>query len=139
MFGYETVTFTIPREQWVTSNSRLHHYAKAQRVKILRETGAIQARAQQISHYAQPVQLMIGIGYPTAVRSDPSNSEPTVKGLVDGMTDAGVFKDDDSKHVTALIFFRLEKKSAKSTHTVQITVIPENSRYYIPIRETDTK
>lgn len=139
MFGYETITFTIPREQWVTSNSRLHHYAKAQRVKILRETGAIQARAQQISHYAQPVQLMIGIGYPTAVRSDPSNSEPTVKGLIDGMTDAGVFKDDDSKHVTALIFYRLEKKSAKSTHTVRITVIPKDSRYYIPIRETDTK
>ena len=139
MYGYETIMFTIPREQWVTSNSRLHHYEKAKRVKILRETGAIQARAQKISHYAQPVQLMIGIGYPTAARSDPSNSEPTVKGLVDGMTDAGVFKDDDSEHVTVLSFYRFLEKSPKSTHTVCITVIPENSRYYIPIRETFAK
>ena len=35
----------------------------------------------------------------TRVRTDPANSYPTVKAVVDGFVDAGVLPDDDASHL----------------------------------------
>jgi hypothetical protein len=39
------------------------------------------------------------IGYPRNGKADPANAAPTVKALIDGMVDAGVWPDDDSTYV----------------------------------------
>ena len=38
-------------------------------------------------------------GYQNVLRADPANAQPTLKALVDGCTDAGIWVDDDSTHL----------------------------------------
>lgn len=52
-------------------------------------------------------------------RRDPLNMAPTVKALVDGLVDAGVWPDDDSRWVTVI-----EPQFRKGIDRVQIEITP---------------
>ena len=45
------------------------------------------------------VSVIATVHYRTAVRADPANAQPTLKALIDGCTDAGIWVDDDSTHL----------------------------------------
>lgn len=100
-----TLTFDIPATLWLSANDRHHWREKAKRTKALREMGYVKAKAERVPAYTI-ASLAVYVGYPTSRRSDPANSYPTVKGLVDGMTDAGVWPDDDSAHLPLITFGR---------------------------------
>lgn len=54
----------------------------------------------------RPCHMYIIICPPTKRRMDAPNWYPTVKALIDGLTDAGVFEDDNDKVITSYMFTR---------------------------------
>lgn len=116
----EELTFTIPNAYWFTSNDRLNHMAEHRKKRWLRSAGATSALAARIGPY-RVVHVAAFIGYPTNSIADPSNTVGTVlKALIDGCKDAGLFVDDDSKHLLGPDPRRETGKSPKGTHTVRL-------------------
>lgn len=96
--------------EMINSNDRLNKYVKAELTAHLRKLSAEVAKKT----YEHPERIMFSevnpchIGVivhpPTNRRMDAPNWYPTVKALIDGLTDAGVFEDDNNKVVTSMTF-----------------------------------
>ncbi|RTE47914.1 hypothetical protein [Actinobaculum sp. 352] len=119
-----SLTITVPDPMWITSNQRLHWAEKARRVRFLRDTATIRARVTKLDRPAEfPVRVIARIGYPTRRTADPANAEPTVKAIIDGLTDAGIWPDDNSNYVHGPDYRRSDRLAEKGTHTVTIDII----------------
>lgn len=116
------VSLDIPRAEWVTSNMRLHWRSKAARVKQLRARA--RSAGMAVVDVPTPCKITATIGYPTARRADPSNAEPTIKALIDGLVDAGVIPDDDHAHVPEVRYRRDPDKSSPGMYRVTLRLEP---------------
>ena len=88
----------LTRAQMLTANERVHHYRRAEITRALR------GHALQAAHYARTKKLnrahvTVTVAWPDRRRRDVLNLAPTVKALIDGMTDAGCWDDDDDTHL----------------------------------------
>lgn len=117
-----TMILTIPDEYWLTSNQRLHWAAKAKRTKFIRTLAHIGAGEAFEGRTWMQVHVGVFVGYPTRSKADPSNAAPAVKAALDGLTDAGVWPDDDSEHVVTVTYAREASKSGKGTHTLRLVL-----------------
>lgn len=116
-----TLTIDVPPNEWLSANDRRGHWAaKAKRTKALRARGAWAARQQRLA-VPTPVLVVADIGYPRNGKADPNNASPTVKAILDGLTDAGVWPDDDSEHVIGPLYRRGPKTGRQGWHTVTLT------------------
>jgi len=91
-----------PPAKPLNMNERLHWSQRARRTKAWRQAAATAAMAIKKSQRGQPPST-VSISLPVRslkVRRDPSNWAPTLKAAIDGLIDAGVFPDDDSRWVT---------------------------------------
>ncbi|MSS45314.1 hypothetical protein FYJ43_04480 [Cutibacterium sp. WCA-380-WT-3A] len=113
-------TVLVPAAVWMSANGRYHWADRARRTRVLRAMAAAQCRRHHI-HADGPVRVVAEISYRSG-RADPANAYPTVKALIDGMTDAGVWPDDDSQHVIGPDMRRATDPSPKGFHTVTIRV-----------------
>ena len=95
----QTLIVDIPSAWWLTSNGRYKWPDKARRTKHLRTIALLEARRQHLEPVTGMVSVIATVHYRTAVRADPANAQPTLKALVDGCTDAGIWVDDDSTHL----------------------------------------
>ena len=95
----QTLIVDIPSAWWMTSNGRYHWRARAERTRHLRTIALLEARRQHLEPVTGVVSVVATVHYRTAVRADPANAQPTLKALVDGCTDAGIWADDDSTHL----------------------------------------
>jgi hypothetical protein len=123
-----TLKFAIPNSSWLSSNQRLHWAAKAKRVAVLRELAMW--RGLEIGFkgtHRKQVRITAHIGYATNGRADPANSHPTVKALVDGLVDAGLFVDDSHEWVIGPDYRRDETKSPRGFHTVRLEIEEANN------------
>lgn len=106
-----SITFRAPAE-WITLNQRLHWADRARRVKSWRRAAELHAhkytrrpRVRRLAHepgaLASPsfVRVTFGVRDPGR-RRDPHNYMPTVKAIIDGLVDAGVWPDDTAEWVT---------------------------------------
>lgn len=114
------LTITIPAALWLSANQRLHWAPKAKRTKAIRQLGwhaAVGADlpTRDVDHVAA------FIGYPRNGKADPANAAPTVKALIDGMVDAGVWPDDDSTHVLGPTYLR-DPKTTDGTYSVRLVL-----------------
>lgn len=117
------LTIRVPANLWLTSNQRLHWSTRMRRIRMLRAYAASEARIHGLAgKRLGPCVVTAVIGYPTARRADPTNAEPTVKAIVDGFVDAGVWDDDDHNHLPLVAFARDPKKSPKDTHNVTLII-----------------
>lgn len=116
-----TLTFTIPREYWLTSNMRLHWAKKARRVKALRTMGFIEGRKSRLK-YDKPVHIVAWIGYASATKADPINASEAGKPLIDGLVQAGVFPDDSHEWIEGPDYRRDPIKAPRGTHTVRLEI-----------------
>ena len=77
-------------------------------------------------HLPRPVftrcVVVANIMYPRRGRADPANAYPVIKALVDGLTDAGYWVDDDSEHVAKLEILRSPGRVITGHHVV-LTII----------------
>jgi crossover junction endodeoxyribonuclease RusA len=115
-----TLAFTIPADLWLSANQRLHWAPKAKRTKALREMGLLTARAEKVRDLGT-THVAAFIGYPRNGTADPGNAAPTVKALIDGMVDAGVWPDDDSTHVLGPTYLR-DPKTGDGTYRVRLVL-----------------
>lgn len=113
------LTFTIPKSWWISANDRAHWAVKARATRHLRELAAVTAR--QVEPVGV-VHVAAFIGYLRNGKADPSNAAPTIKALLDGMTDAGVWPDDDSTHVIGPTYLRDPKSPTAGHYTVRLVL-----------------
>lgn len=110
----------VPEELWMSANDRFHWTQRSTRTKALRGLGCLAARAAGLRDLG-PTLVTAHIGYPRAGRADPANAYPTVKALIDGFVDAGVWSDDDHTHVIGPMFRRDKPSGAPGVHTIRFT------------------
>lgn len=93
----------IPREILLSANLSLNHRVKAIKARYLRELGYLigdESRQYLFSKYTVDVIVYS----PSKRRLDPPNLYPTVKHVIDGLTDANIWEDDDYTHMTKMSF-----------------------------------
>jgi len=84
----------------MSMNDRLHWAKNAEMTKLWQEAAfwvAKQNRLQPLTDF--PVEVTVTFTRKRDGRIDPHNFFPTVKHLIDGLTMAGLWPDDDSTHV----------------------------------------
>lgn len=118
------VTFTIPADMWLSANQRLHWAPKAKRTAYLRALGKHGAGLAWMPAF-DVTHVAAFIGYLRNGTADPANAAPTIKALVDGMTDAGVWPDDDSTHVIGPTYLRDPKSPTPGHYTVRLVLTPQ--------------
>ena len=119
-----TLTFTIPADLWLSANDRLYWAPKAKRTRALRQIGLLHAIGNcPVGHDVTHVAAFIG--YLRNGKADPANAAPTIKALIDGMTDAGVWEDDDSTHVIGPTYLRDPKSPTPGHYTVRLVLTPQ--------------
>lgn len=89
---------TIPRSSALTANQRPHWRTKATLTRDLRTRGRIAWRLADIAPMDR-AHLTVTLAWHDNRRRDAANWHPTVKALIDGMTDAGALPDDDNAHL----------------------------------------
>lgn len=116
------ISISIPDNEWLTANGRLHWSEKARRTKVLRTVrGWMAARSQGfILKPMEAASVVATIHYPANRRQDPANASPTVKALIDGCVDAGLLPDDDAEHLTRVSFERGEPTGRKGWYAVTL-------------------
>lgn len=99
--GEQILIIPVGKNSLLKSNGKQGDvYANARKADMIRRIGSACTRNLlhlNILHREELVDLLVMEHYPKRVsRADPPNLWPTVKHLIDGMTDAGLWPDDDS-------------------------------------------
>ena len=92
------MTVTVHATNLLTANQRLHHHRRAEITRILRGSAASNAVVQEVGRFDR-AHVVVTVTWPDRRRRDVLNIAPTVKALIDGMTDAGCWPDDDDAHL----------------------------------------
>ena len=116
----------IPKSHWHTSNDRGKWYIFAPRIKANRAAAKNAAIKGGLGTFSV-AHVTAHIGYPRNGRADPGNASPVVKALLDGLTDAGIWADDDSLHVIGPDYRREVGVTGKpGVHTVRLVLIEQS-------------
>ena len=97
---------TKHHKEMLNANDRPHWAQKAKITAYLRQIGRLKAQEGKSIRYSKerPCGLVVTIYAPSKRRMDPPNFYPTVKALVDGMTDAGLWTDDNHEVIQYMTF-----------------------------------
>lgn len=97
-------TLDIPRpDEWISANHREHHMVRAAKTKAWRQAAQAHARAARIPALTRATVLAEGCAA-TNHRRDVDRIALTVKACLDGLTDAGIWPDDNHEHVTQVTY-----------------------------------
>ena len=91
----------VPPGEWLTANGRYHWAERSRRTRALRTRAGYLARAAHLAHHGPDEQVHVTayVHGRTRGRMDPANAAPTVKAVIDGLTDTRVWVDDDHAHL----------------------------------------
>lgn len=119
-----TLTFTIPKSLWLTSNRQISNRGYRQRiVGDLQQIAATTAR--QAGRIDGQVAAHWTVSYPKGVRRDKgeaSNAQPTTKALLDGLVNAGLLEDDGPAWVVVETFRRGPNLTRPSDHEITLVL-----------------
>ena len=92
---------TIPAPaKWLNSNDRYTHWAVRHKLtRVWRNAAQVYARQARLPKGMGRVHLTVEVCRPRSNRADVGNFYPTVKAVVDGLTDYGCWVDDDDSHL----------------------------------------
>lgn len=127
--------FTIPEDLWISANHRPHWAVRAKKTRALREMGLDAAQWEGLPP-RDCDHVAAFIGYLRNGKADPANAAPTVKALIDGMTDAGVWEDDDSTHVLGPTYLRDPKSTTPGHYTVRLVLTSQTIPWLNDDQET---
>jgi crossover junction endodeoxyribonuclease RusA len=112
------VTFPAPAPP-LNLNSREHWAPRARKTKAWRTAACLAARAAKVGPQG-PAAVRVTIPFSRGARRDPHNFVPTVKAVIDGLVDAGLWPDDTPAFVTTVEPLLVIDPAA----TVVVTVVP---------------
>lgn len=96
--------------EMISANDRLDIHVKADLTAHLRKlsTEVAQETYEHIEMFSEnrTCYMSIIVNPPTRRKMDVPNWYPTVKALIDGLTDAGVFEDDNDNVIKLYVFAR---------------------------------
>jgi crossover junction endodeoxyribonuclease RusA len=92
------LSFVAP-DKLLNMNTQLHRYIRASQVKQWRTAAFYHARAAGIRALG-PSVIEWTIDFPSKRRRDPHNFFPTLKPIIDGFVDAGLWPDDTPQWVS---------------------------------------
>lgn len=104
------LSIEVPKNLLLKANgSRGDIHTNASKVRTLRYKAKIAARNRlnlgMIKPITTRIDLLCVVRLPRRVaRCDAPNLYPTIKPIIDGFTDAGLWEDDDYKHIRDTIF-----------------------------------
>lgn len=108
--------FSLPRNtklkslnMVINSNDRQHQTDKAKVTKRIRafayrHTSINKDKGRAAFSPSNPCEVTVIIYSPTKSKLDPPNLYPTVKAIIDGMTDASIWTDDNHRVIKKLSF-----------------------------------
>lgn len=99
----QTFLFPVPREIVLNANAVKHYRLKGLCAKALREMAMALGESTK-ERYFDKYSIDVYVYAPSKRRIDPGNLYPTIKPLIDGLTDANLWEDDDAEHLTRLSF-----------------------------------
>lgn len=119
-----TLDFIVPDSIWLQSNgTQPYRLVRADMVRQLKWLGLSAARAAGIPRLGKS-RIIATITPRTHGRFDPNNAHPTTKALVDGITEAGVWPDDNSEWVLGPDHRRGVGVAPKDVRLVHFKIIP---------------
>ncbi|MGT2958855.1 endodeoxyribonuclease RusA [Streptococcus bovimastitidis] len=99
---------TKQRKEMLSSNDRLHFRKSAPITKYLRRLAKLTANKainkNEPFSKNKPCSVSVTVFSPTNRRFDPPNTYPTLKAILDGFTDAGIWEDDNFEVIKSLSF-----------------------------------
>lgn len=115
---------TKRKKEMLNANDRMNWARKAEITAYLRQIGRLNVpKGKYVTHTKnRPCGLVVTIYAPTKRRMDPPNFYPTVKALVDGMTDAGLWTDDSHEVIKFMTFEYGGLSGLKDKYRVEIEV-----------------
>lgn len=116
----QTLTLWAPPDLRLTANRRLHWAARARMARTIRAQAAAAAR-RSLTPVHRPVLITVTITYPCHGRHDPANWSEWAKHAIDGITDAGIWPDDDASWVRSTAF-------QAAPHTTRDTIADSRGR-----------
>ena len=114
--------------QIINANDRMNWRVKGLIAQFLRQLGHDKSIDMDYSpdnplfSPENPCVVSILILAPTRRRFDAPNLYPTVKPLIDGMTDAGVWSDDNNHVIKSMTFATSEQLSGSHDYVISITI-----------------
>ena len=125
-----SVTFELKRKsgnkglkagnEMISANDRMHPIVKAGITKHLRELGKNNTPQNVTFSKEYPCNVIITIHPPTKRRMDAPNWYPTIKALIDGLTDGGLWTDDNNEVIQSLTF-KFGGLSGSDTYKIEIS------------------
>lgn len=95
---------TLDKRACLSSNGREHWRAAAAKTQALRTLAALTYRTDTATaDVERPITLRAAISIDSRRRFDPPNYWPTLKALIDGLTDAGHWADDNKDIISGLL------------------------------------
>ncbi|HEM5582631.1 hypothetical protein HO861_08430 [Streptococcus suis] len=115
---------TKRRKEMLNANDRMNWARKAKITAYLRQIGRLNVPKGKCTAYTKkrPCGLVVTIFAPTKRRMDPPNFYPTVKALIDGMTDAGIWTDDSHEVIKFMTFEYGGLSGLKDKYRIEIEV-----------------
>ncbi|HFI0796075.1 TPA: hypothetical protein ACGO6M_001706 [Streptococcus suis] len=115
---------TKRKKEMLNANDRMNWARKAKITAYLRQIGQLNVPKGKYNPYTKkrPCGLVVTICAPTKRRMDPPNFYPTVKALIDGMTDAGLWTDDNHEVIKFMTFEYGGLSGLKDKYRVEIEV-----------------
>ena len=115
---------TKHKKEMLNANDRPHWAQKAKITAYLRQIGLSKLSDGKYTTYTKKLQcgLVVKIYAPTKRLIDKTNFYPTVKALVDGMTDAGLWTDDNHEIIKYMTFEFGGLSGIKDKYRVEIEV-----------------
>ena len=114
--------------QIINANDRMNWRVKGLIAQFLRRLGHDKAIDTSYSpdnplfSSEKPCVIPILVLAPTRRRFDAPNLYPTVKPLIDGMTDAGVWSDDNNHVIKSMTFSTSDQLSGSHEYIISITI-----------------
>jgi crossover junction endodeoxyribonuclease RusA len=123
-----TVVFTPPA-RLLSLNDRTHRYTTARLIRAWRRATAT-AAAEQIDHQLGPCIVQIALPVADRRQRDPHNYFATVKPIVDGLVDAGLWPNDTPTWVTTVepTLIPPTSRAARAFATVTVTLTPRGEQ-----------
>ena len=112
----QAIELTVRNAEILNSNQRLHTQEKNKRTRNLRGFAQVMARYKKLEPMGK-THCVVHLGFPNEIRRDPANYYPTVKAMIDGFVDAGIFVDDNHKLFIGPDFRVSETKSSRGAIT----------------------
>lgn len=119
--------FELDRKQMISANDRLHFQQKAKITRFLRQLANYEGQNTLRDYFGlpynekKPCKVIVWVYAPTNRIYDPPNWSPTSKALLDGLTDAK-FWTDDNYHVIKSTDFRHGGKSGNKKYRIELEI-----------------